>query len=319
MILTVTPNPAIDLTWRVDGVTPGATQRVATGVSRAGGKGLNVARVLHSTSHRVLALTTAGGPTGTALAADLQTSGIPHRLLSVVAETRRSVALVDESTGDASILNELGAPLTTDESAALVDEASELGRTADAVAICGSLPPGFTPGLLEDLVLRLVDAGVPVVVDTSGPGILAAARAGARVLKPNRDELAEVTGHDTPLDGARALIDLGAGLVVVSLGADGLMLVGSGGVQVAARLPRTLRGNPTGAGDATVAAIAAALASGAELRGRTAAAAHAREDLARRAVAWSASAVLMPLAGEISPEHSALADEVIVETHEENR
>jgi 1-phosphofructokinase family hexose kinase len=319
VILTVTPNPAIDLTWRADGLTLGTTQRVVTGVSRAGGKGLNVARVLHSTSHRVLALTTAGGSTGTALAADLQTSGIPHRLLSVVAETRRSVALVDESTGDASILNEVGAPLTADESAALVDEASELGRAADVVAICGSLPPGFAPGLLGDLVLRLADAGVPVVVDTSGPGILTAARAGARVLKPNRDELAEVTGYDRPLEGARALIDLGAGLVMVSLGADGLMLVGGGGVQVTSRLPRTLRGNPTGAGDAAVAAVAAALASGAELRGRTAAAAHAREDLARRAVAWSASAVLMPLAGELSSEHTALADEVVVETHEERR
>jgi fructose-1-phosphate kinase PfkB-like protein len=163
-----------------------------------------------------------------------------------------------------------------------------------------------------------VDAGIPVVVDTSGPGILAAARAGAHVLKPNRHELAEVTGYDRPLEGAHALIDLGAGLVMVSLGADGLMLVGGGREPVSARLARSLRGNPTGAGDAAVAAIASALASGADLRGRTAAAARAREALARRAVAWSASAVLMPLAGELSSKHEALSEDVVVETHEEH-
>lgn len=314
MILTVTPNPAMDLTWRTRAVVPGETQRVAAGTTRAGGKGLNVARVLHSTSHRVMALATTGGATGAELRADLRAAGIPHHLVSVAADTRRTVALVNETTGEASILTEVGSALTAVEAAMLAEETFELGRAADAVAICGSLPPGFGPGLLGEAVLRLVDSDVPVVVDTSGPGILAAARAGAHVLKPNRDELREATGHDRPLEGARSLIDLGAQLVLVSLGADGMMLVWGDGEHVRARLPRTLRGNPTGAGDAAVAAIASTLASGAELRGRAAEAVRARESLARRAVAWSASAVLMPLAGELSPEHVALADEVVIET-----
>lgn len=317
MILTVTPNPAIDLTWRVARLQPGATHRVPTGASRAGGKGLNVARALHTTGHDVVALTTAGGPTGEEFRADLEAAGIPHRLIATAAATRRSIAIVDETGGETTILNELGAPLAPAESTALADAALELGRSARAVAISGSLPPGFGPEELGALVARLVEGGVPVVVDTSGPGLLAAARAGADALKPNREELAGATGLADPVEGARSLIELGARLVLVSLGEEGLLLVPRNGRPVHARLRRVLRGNATGAGDAAVAAIAAAVASGADLWSADDDAAEVRADLARRATAWSASAVLMPLAGELSPEHGALADEVDVATIDE--
>jgi 1-phosphofructokinase family hexose kinase len=307
MILTVTPNPAIDLTWHVDRLTPGATHRVSTAASRAGGKGLNAARVLHQAGHEVLALATAGGVTGDELRADLAASGVPHRVVPTSAPTRRSLAIVDDADGETSILNELGAPLSPTESTALAD------------AISGSLPPGFGPEELGALVARLVSDGVPVVVDTSGLGILAAARAGADALKPNREELADATGLDDPVEGARSLLDLGARLVLVSLGADGLLVVGRGGAPLRARLPRALHGNATGAGDAAVAAIAVALAAGDDLASTTDAADLARSDLARRATAWSASAVLMPLAGELSPDHAALADDVLLTTIDEER
>ena len=319
MILTVTPNPAVDLTWHVDRLTPGATHRVPTGASRAGGKGLNVARVLHAAGHEVLALATAGGTTGDEFRAELEASGMPHRLIPTASATRRSAAVVDDASGESSVLNEVGGPVAPDEAAALAEAAQQLGGTARAVAICGSLPPGLEADDLGVLVARLVAAGVPVVVDTSGAGILAAARAGAHALKPNREELAEATGLADPLDGARALVDLGARLVVVSLGADGLVAIARHGAPVAARLPRVLHGNATGAGDAAVAAIAASLAAGDDLWSGTDAAALARSDLARRATAWSASAVLMPLAGELSPDHVALAGEVVVTTIDEER
>lgn len=312
MILTVTPNPALDLTWRVDGLTPGATHRVPAAASRAGGKGVNVARVLHATGHEVLALATTGGTTGAEFTAELVASGVPHRLLAVGAATRRSAAIVDDVRGETAILNELGGPLEPAESAALVEAASSLARGAGAVAICGSLPPGFDAARLGSLVGALVETGVPVVADTGDAGLLAVARAGAHVLKPNREELEQATGHADPLDGARMLLGLGARLVVASLGADGLLVVGAAGAPLHARLPAPLRGNPTGAGDAAVAAIAAALASGADLWTDTDAAARARRDLARRATAWSASAVLMPLAGELSPRRAELESDVVV-------
>ena len=310
MILTVTPNPAVDLTWHVDALEPGATHRVPTGASRAGGKGVNVARVLHATDHDVLTLATAGGATGDELRADLAASGLPHRLVPTRAATRRTVAIVDERVGETSILNEFGASLAPAEARALAASAGELGGVADGVALRGRLPPGFGRGRLGALVERLAAAGAPVIVDTSGPGVLAAASAGATALKPNREELAAATGLSDPLDGARSLLARGARVVVVSLGADGLLVVGRDGAPVRARLPRVLHGNATGAGDAVVAAIAVSLADGDDLWSDTDAATDARTRLARRATAWSASAVLMPLAGELSPDHAELADEV---------
>lgn len=313
MILTVTANPAEDLTWHVDALRPGETHRVPAGVSRAGGKGLNVARVLAAEGHDVLALTTAGGAAGDRLVADLERSGIAHRTVTVAGETRRSLAFVDEASGETTIFNELGAPLEAAESAQFLAEATRLGRTASVVAVSGSLPPGLDPADLAALVAELVAAGTAVIVDTSGPALVAAARAGATVLKPNRDELAEVTGLTDPMSGARVLIEAGARLVVVSLGSDGLMVVAAaevGGIR--ARLAEPLRGNATGAGDAAVAAIAAALAAAPTLA--TDPAEHgARVALARRATAWSASAVLMPLAGALSPEHASLESRVVVE------
>jgi 1-phosphofructokinase family hexose kinase len=315
VILTVTPNPALDLTWHVDGLTAGATHRVQAGATRAGGKGLNVARVLHTEGHDVVALATAGGPTGAEFTAELEASGIPHRLLPVSIPTRRTVAVVDDRSGATSILNEFGAALDPADSAAFLGAAARLGRDARAVAVSGSLPPGLDAEEIGDLVADLVRAGIPVVVDTNGPALLAAARAGAHALKPNREELEAATGRTGPLEGARALIDLGARLVVVSLGADGLVVVARTGVAIHARLPHALHGNATGAGDAAVAAIVVALASGADPSADTDAAAHARIDLARRTAAWSASAVLMPVAGELSPRHPELEAEVVVEPH----
>ena len=312
MILTVTPSPALDMTWHVDSLTPGATHRGPTGAARAGGKGLNVARVLHAQGHDVLALTTVGGSNGTEFEAELKASGIPHRLIPTNAATRRSLAIVDDTRGETTILNEFGAALAPAETATLAATATRLGRTARAVAISGSLPPGFGPEQLGVLVGELVGDGIPVVVDTSGAGLLAAARAGAHALKPNHKELEAATGHADPLMGARSLLALGARLVVVSLGRHGLVVLDRTHVPLRAQLPRTLHGNATGAGDAAVAAITAALATGTSLDDDTDDAARTRAELARRATAWSASAVLMPHAGELSPDHTALEAEVAV-------
>jgi fructose-1-phosphate kinase PfkB-like protein len=147
------------------------------------------------------------------------------------------------------------------------------------------------------------DAGVPVIADTSGPALLRAADAGATVLKPNAAELAEATGIAYPVEGARSLIDRGAELVLLSLGADGMLAVTASAL-VHARLDEPLAGNPTGAGDAGVAACAVLYADGVR----------DPEQILRRATAWSAAAVLMPLAGDISPRWTSLEQQLRV-TH----
>ncbi|MFJ4223619.1 1-phosphofructokinase family hexose kinase [Microbacterium sp. NPDC089695] len=301
MILTVTPNPALDLTWRVDRLTPGATHRADAGAARSGGKGINVARVAHAQGASVLALTTAGGRTGVAFVADLGASGVPHRLVQVAAPTRQTVALVDEALGDTTIVNERGENPTDAEWAALFGEVVDALPSARVLVISGSLPPGAPGSFVPLLIGTAADAGVPVIVDTSGPALLRAADAGASVLKPNAAELVEATGIADPVEGARALLARGAGLVLLSRGAEGMLAVTAETV-THARLDAPLAGNPTGAGDAAVAACAALYADGVR----------DTETVLRRATAWSAAAVTMPLAGEISDDWSALEQRLVV-------
>ena len=290
MILTVTPNPALDLTWRVERLVEGGTHRADAGAARAGGKGLNVARVAHAEGTEVLAVTTLGGRVGEEFAAELIASGVPHALVPVAAETRRSIAVVDETLGDTTIINERGVNPTDVEWAAVLAEVVERLSGARVLVVSGSVPPGAPESLLPMLIAVGKDAGVPVIVDTSGPALLRAADAGATVLKPNAAELVEATGVADPVEGARSLIARGTELVLLSLGAEGMLAVTATAL-VHARLDEPLAGNPTGAGDAGVAACAVLYADGV----------CDPEQILRRATAWSAAAVLTPLAGDISP------------------
>ncbi|GAA3934179.1 hexose kinase [Microbacterium soli] len=315
MIVTVTPNPAVDLTWRVPSLMPGHVHRADAGAVRAGGKGLNVARVAHTQGAQAVAVATAGGATGEEFAAELADSGVPHVLVPVAAATRRSLALVDESAGDTSIVNEYGTAPTPEEWDALADAVATALGTADAespgvLVISGSLPPGTPENVLPTLIGLGRDAAATVIVDTSGPSLLVAADAGASVLKPNQHELRDATGLDDPVDGARELLRRGTELVLLSLGPEGMLAVSQGADvgTLHARLDAPLAGNPTGAGDAAVAACAVMMDAG--IRDP--------ERILRRATAWSAAAVLMPLAGEIHASWPDLEGALTVVTAEES-
>lgn len=300
MIVTVTLNPALDLTYRTDALVPGETHRVRDGSSRAGGKGVNVARILHAQRIPVRAILTAGGVTGAEVISELEHSGVPHEVVSVGTPTRRTIAVVGRTDGTTTLFSEPGAVLSDEERARLRAAVEAALPGASCLVISGSLPAGYPPEDIASLVALSRGQGVPVIVDTSGPALLAAATAGADLLKPNAFELAEATGECELAAGAKALISLGAGTVLVSLGEKGMIAARSAYPWTRAVLPRVLRGNPTGAGDAGVAAAAMLLAEGAP----------AVADLLRAATSWSAAAVLMPLAGDISPTHPELAAEV---------
>jgi 1-phosphofructokinase family hexose kinase len=324
-IVTVTANPAVDMTYHVDGIHPGETHRVSAPLERAGGKGLNVARVAHQLGHPVLAVAPVGGATGTVFRNELEASGVPHSLVPVAASTRRSIAFVDTARDLTSIFNETGHPLEASDwqalNAAVVQALDSGGGTPRCGVLVGSgsLPAHAPENFYPDLVALAHKYGVPAVIDTSGRQMLAAARAGADLLKPNHQELMEATGEGDLRRAARHLLDLGARMVLVSSGAEGMyaFTAGTPGTIWKARLARPLAGNPTGAGDAAVAAAAVALAADALGPGSSDPGRRDPEQILRAATAWSAAAVLMPAAGEISPRHPELARNLII-THEEN-
>ncbi|MGA4849678.1 1-phosphofructokinase family hexose kinase [Streptomyces sp. G5(2025)] len=289
MMLTVTLNAALDLTYRVPALTPHTTHRVTEVIERPGGKGVNVARVLAALGHDVTVTGFAGGDTGRVLRERLADEPrVTVAFAPIAGATRRTLAVADAATGDTTQLNEPGPAVTPAEWAAFLDSYEELvhrpGTTA--VALCGSLPPGVPVGAYALLVRAARAAHVPVLLDTSGEPLRRAVAARPDIIKPNAEELAELTGSHEPARATRDARRRGAHAVVASLGADGLVaLTPDGGWQ--ARPPAPVRGNPTGAGDSAVAGLLSGLAEGLPWPDRLA-----------RALALSAATVAAPVAGE---------------------
>ncbi|MDO8145632.1 1-phosphofructokinase family hexose kinase [Isoptericola sp. 178] len=297
--MTLTPNPAWDLTYQVDHLTIGQSVRVHARSARAGGKGVNVARVARTLGARSTAVLPLGGALGGLVADDLLEDRLPSLIVPVAGPTRQSVAMVPRDGAHPTVVNEPGPELDDAEWADLIAATVRtVGEAAPApshvvVAVCGSLPPGTTKDRTTDLVRSLQATGAQVYVDVSGPALGWAAEAGADLVKPNRSELAEATGTDDMVRGAAELLQH-ARSVVVTDGERGMhaFVAGPQGARLLAhaRLPEPVVGNPTGAGDAAMAALAA---SGAAPWPRRLA----------LAVATSAAAVLQPVAGAADPQH----------------
>ncbi|MEU8125389.1 hexose kinase [Spirillospora sp. NPDC049024] len=278
MILTVTLNPAWDVTYRVPRLTRHASHRVGATLQRPGGKGLNVARVLHALGERTMATGLAGGATGAMVEAALD---VPHDFVTISGETRRTVTVVDT---DATVFNEPGPEVHPDEWTAFQESFGAQAAEAAVVVMSGSLPPGVPEDAYAVLTRLARAAGARVLVDAGGAALRAAAAAGPDVLKPNAAEMAAADLDRLPADGSPA------GSLVVSRGADGMIAVTPEGCFEAVP-SQVVGGNPTGAGDAAAAALAVAL----------------RERLPwpralGEAVALAAAAVAAPAAGEFDPD-----------------
>lgn len=291
MILTVTLNTALDLTYRIPALKPHASHRITEVTERPGGKGVNVARVLAALGHEVTVTGFTGGATGRTVQDQLTaTPGLVDALVPVSGPTRRTIALVDDQTGDTTQLNEPGPTITPAEWSAFQEAYEDLLAPASAVALCGSLPPGVPVGAYAGLIRLAKAAGVPVLLDTSGEPLRRGVAARPDLVKPNADELAELTGSHEPLRGAQDARRRGARSVVASLGTEGLLAVTPEG-RWRATPPTRIHGNPSGAGDSAVAGLLSGLAEQLPWPERLA-----------RAVALSAATVLAPVAGEFDRE-----------------
>jgi len=287
VILTVTLNTALDITYRVPALKPHASHRVSEVTERPGGKGLNVARVLAALGHEVTVTGFTGGATGRVIQDRLTaTPGVVDALLPVSGATRRTIAVVDEQTGDTTQLNEPGPAITSAEWSAFQEAYEDLLAPAAAVALCGSLPPGVPVGAYAGLVRTARAAGVPVLLDTSGEPLRRGVAARPDLIKPNADELAELTGSHEPLRATQDALRRGARAVVASLGTGGLLAAAPEG-RWRATPPARFHGNPTGAGDSAVAGLLSGLVEHLPWPDRLA-----------RAVALSAATVAAPVAGE---------------------
>ncbi|MEA2213828.1 MAG: tagatose 6-phosphate kinase [Solirubrobacteraceae bacterium] len=286
MILTVTLNFALDVTYTVKRFERGSTARVQTVRRQAGGKGVNVARVLHALGRDVAVTGLVGGFSGRSARAELQAAGLRDELVDIDGESRLTV-MVAEPDGQATGFSEPGAVVASAEWAAFRAGFTDLMSGADAVVLAGSLPHSLAPDAYAQLIQAATAAGVPALLDADGEALEQGIAACPAIVSINRAELAGVVGDGDgdAVAGAKALRRAGAGAVVLSQGAAGLTCVTDDAVWHAAP-PAALTGNPTGAGDAASAALVMGLLDGIGWPERLA-----------EAAALSAAAVSAPVAG----------------------
>jgi tagatose 6-phosphate kinase len=290
VILTVTMNPAYDMTYRVERFERGREHRVLSVEQRIGGKGINVSRVLNQLGKYSRA--TGFADHVFSAAAELE---LPVDFVHALPWVRRTVVISESDDGTATSLWEPGArlnePYAVDQLKVRV--AGMLPDTGGMV-VSGSLPGGVSEGLPAELARAALASGVPTICDVDGRALELAAEVPGVVLMPNRDELERLTGSDagTPEEvvaAVRPLLDAGVRAVIATRGIEGMIAVTADGAWSAAA-PDSMSGNPTGAGDAAAAAVISGLAAGP---------APDWTEILIDAVATSAAAVVIPVAGEI--------------------
>nr|WP_238361327.1 1-phosphofructokinase family hexose kinase [Burkholderia thailandensis] len=267
-IVTITPNPAVDVATAVERVTD--TRKLRCGPARRdpGGGGINVARVLTRLGADCSAVYLAGGGTGLALHRLLADEGVRARCVDIAGETRENFSVLETSTGREFRFVLPGPALAPHEWPRCVDALARLADASRYLVMSGSLPPGMPDDCYGRLVRIARARGVRTAVDTSGPALAAALDAGVYLVKPSLGELRALTGLPLEDDGARlaaarAIVGSGrAQIVALTLGDAGALVVSRDdavrlpGVKVAVR-------SAIGAGDSFVAGLVAALDRGA--------------------------------------------------------
>ena len=270
MIVTVTANASIDKRYVMGALEPGKVNRVANCTMSAGGKGLNVARAAAAAGETVMTTGFLGGHHGRYIQEALRKEGIGESFVWCEGETRSCINIWDEAGQQTTELLEPGMTVTRENMDELLRVFSGLAVQADAIAVSGSLPQGADTELYRSLIRIGGVAGKKVILDTGGKTLRECVSSGPYMVKPNLEELGQLTGkvlqagdQNRILSAAKELRTAGTEVVVVSLGSDGaVMACGTGCYEV--RVPPVHAVNTVGCGDALTGGFCVGLSRGLE-------------------------------------------------------
>lgn len=268
-IVTLTLNPALDVSASVDVVSPTHKLRCVSPRTEPGGGGINVSRVCLRLGAPTVAVLPLGGANGRRVEELLHGEQVATRSVPIEDETRESFTVSEGSTGDQFRFVLPGPSLSPNEVQACLEVITDAAGGSSSVVVSGSVPSGIDESFFAGLVDRL--PGARVIVDTSGPALDWALASGAHLLKPSARELAAVVGRDLRTEAevaaaARDVVDrTSVENVIVSIGAGGAIAVPASGPAIRLRAPTVQVRSAVGAGDAMVAGIAVGLQRGLDL------------------------------------------------------
>lgn len=261
MITTVTLNAAIDKTYYVPRFVPGEVSRASRVYSQPGGKGINVARVIRQLDMPVVATGFVAGSNGDFIAGELDRQGVPHDFVRTEGESRLCLNIIDEASGSSTEILEPGPVISPEAMERMREKLTVLARASRLVCFSGSLPKGVPDSYYAELIALVQAEGAPAFLDTSGTALRQGVRSSPYFIKPNEDELAQLTGlpaalaEDELADRLSALQREGLRLITASLGAAGSLTLHDGRLY-RAEAPRVAAVNTVGCGDAFVAGLA---------------------------------------------------------------
>ena len=260
MIFTLTLNPAMDKTVVIEDFTPGGVNRIQSLRTDVGGKGINVSKCLKQLGCASTAAAFWGGAPGQRGIDFLAEQGIGSLAVPVAGETRTNLKIIDPIRHENTDINEPGPTITRENLEELIHRLDTQIGCGDILILSGSIPKGCDSGIYRNLISRYRQKGAEVYLDADGENFRLGITAAPTLIKPNIDELnrhlhANLTKIPQIATAAREFLALGIGEVVISLGADGALLVKEGFCLKADGLQVPVQ-STVGAGDSMVAALA---------------------------------------------------------------
>lgn len=262
MIYTVTFNPSIDYIMKVDAFQEGGLNRAQETYKFAGGKGINVSRVLNTLETPSTALGFVGGFPGKFIQDTLQQAGIKTDFIEVEEDTRINVKLKSNQETE---INAGGPTISNSAFAALLAQIKQT-HSEDTVVVAGSVPKSIPADAYEQLAKITQETGAKLVVDAEKDLVETVLPYHPFFIKPNKDELevmfdTQITSDADVVTYGKAILDKGAQAVIVSLGGDGAIYIDDKHC-IKASVPTGNVLNTVGSGDSTVAGMLAGLAQG---------------------------------------------------------
>ncbi len=264
-IVTLTINPAVDISWEVPDVVATRKLRSSRGTVFPGGGGINVSHVISELGGESTAVFTQGGVIGTLLTELLDDYAIDRRVIKVAGRTRLSATVFEQSTNDEYRVTPPGPDLTENEWQAFIDVVSELD--CEYIVCSGSVPKGVPNDFYARIVAIAKKRGSKVILDTSGRPLIEALKQGVYVVKPNLRELENLVGRKAPtrerqLEISRQIVEEGrAEFVALTLGVHGALLVWKDG-EICLPSPNVEKKSAVGAGSSFVAGLVQGMAEG---------------------------------------------------------
>lgn len=260
MILTVTLNPSVDIGYQLNAFELDGVNRVETVSKTAGGKGLNVARVLRLLNEDTGAAGFLGGSLGNFIHTQLQELGVKDFFIEIEGETRNCIAILHE--GKQTEILESGPEIAEADAERFIKGYRGWLQAMDVITLSGSLPKGMPDDYYARLIAIAAEAGVPVLLDTKGELLNQALRTDKKpfLIKPNEDELADLLGEkpENLIAALHAPIFAGIEWIVVTLGAKGALVKHLDTIYKVSP-PQVNAVNPVGSGDSVIAGFASGL------------------------------------------------------------